>query len=186
MFWSSANSTNLNRMECTDTQRGVYLLRLSANPKIDNSEEGLDDLRCIPVRCTSLPTVPMVKELLLEYQKEFDKSEEVNSFIYNNRKYWFDKATRVGLINSIEIEQKLNNQTINIWFGKKKVLVDCQVMLNFLYQLEHYAQQCNNVTQQHLVEINQETSLQNLLDFNITAGYPEKIEFKYGETETNS
>ena len=41
----------------------------------------------------------------------FDKSKDVNIFILDGKNMWLDKSTRVGLFNSISIENRLVNQT---------------------------------------------------------------------------
>jgi hypothetical protein len=52
----------------------------------------------------------LLGEVLKEKISKYDSSDEVNSFIIGGKKYWLDKATRVGLqqlVNSSESEVSL-------------------------------------------------------------------------------
>ena len=47
-----------------------------------------------------------MKNAMLAYIEKYDASSSVNSFILNGMEVWLDKATRVGLINSINVTQR--------------------------------------------------------------------------------
>ena len=47
-----------------------------------------------------------MKKAMLAYIEKYDASSSVNSFILNGMEVWLDKATRVGLINSINVTQR--------------------------------------------------------------------------------
>ena len=55
--------------------------------------------------------------------------------------------------------------------------VNIDVALAFLSQLELYAIECYNVTQRHIAEVRAMTDMDDLLAFDFTIGYPEKLAF---------
>lgn len=102
----------------------------------------------------------------------YDSSSKVNSFIYKNNNYWLDKDTRIGLFRLIDsgaeqITLKLNSGTyIDITPSKLK---------EFLNQLEVYAGKCFSVTAKHLQNLYNLHTNEELIQFDYTADYPDKI-----------
>lgn len=102
----------------------------------------------------------------------YDSSNKVNSFIYKNNNYWLDKDTRIGLFRLIDsgaeqITLKLNSGTyIDITPSRLK---------EFLNQLEVYAGKCFSITAKHLQNLYNLHTIEELLQFDYTADYPDKI-----------
>lgn len=108
----------------------------------------------------------------------YDSSNKVNQFYLNDVALWLDKATRVGLVNSITIEKEAGREETCLWFDGLMVRMKVTDALAALSQLELYALDCYNVTAQHQVAITQAQSIDELRDFDITADYPEMLQFK--------
>lgn len=111
----------------------------------------------------------------------YDNSEKVNRFYFDGLSLWLDKATRVGLVNSITIEKKAKRSTTCLWFGSHSINVNVDVALEILSQLELYAHECYNVTAQHLVQIDTCDTVEALRAFDICADYPEILQLKNAE-----
>lgn len=111
----------------------------------------------------------------------YDSSENVNRFYLDGFPFWLDKATRVGLVNSITIEKKAKRATTCLWFGNRNINMNVDTALEALSQLELYALNCYNVTAQHLVQIEQCKSIDELRLFDIRSDYPEILQFKIEE-----
>lgn len=111
----------------------------------------------------------------------YDNSEKVNLFYFDGTALWLDKATRVGLVNSITIEKKARRSTTCLWFGSYNVQINVDVALDILSQLELYAHECYNVTAQHLVQIDRCNTVEELMTFDICADYPEILQLKNAE-----
>ncbi len=107
-----------------------------------------------------------------KYISYYDSSNKVNSFIYKNNNYWLDKDTRIGLFRLIDsgaeqITLKLNSGTyIDITPSRLK---------EFLNQLEVYAGKCFSITAKHLQNLYNLHTIEELLQFDYTADYPDKI-----------
>lgn len=105
----------------------------------------------------------------------YDASDSVNAFILNGQKVWLDKATRVGLMNSTTIAKAMGQATTTLWLGEAKLVVDCDKARQLLSALEMYALECFNVTAAHKKAVNEMTTLEDVLGYNYTGGYPQKL-----------
>lgn len=105
----------------------------------------------------------------------YDKSTNVNSFIFNGIEAWIDRNTRVSLMNSTTIKLKLKQSTTALWLNGIRLEIDCQTLINLLEQLEIYALNCYDVTEQHRANINAIEDLDELESYDFTTGYPEKL-----------
>lgn len=113
--------------------------------------------------------------------KGYDNSENINLFYFDGLALWLDKATRVGLVNSITIEKKAKRSTTCLWFGSHRINVNVDVALGILSQLELYAHECYNVTALHLLQIDECDTVEALKVFDIRADYPEMLQLQNAE-----
>lgn len=105
----------------------------------------------------------------------YDASDSVNAFMLNGQKVWLDKATRVGLMNSTSIAKTMGQATTTLWLGEAKLVVDCDKAIQLLSALEMYALECFNVTAAHRKAVNEMTTLEDVLGYDYTCGYPQKL-----------
>lgn len=108
----------------------------------------------------------------------FDKSQKVNSFDFNGKSAWLDKSTRVGLFNSISIEEKAGMSDTAIWFDGVKHVVAIPDALAMLNTIEIYAINCYNVTQSHIAAVNALNSIEEIESYDYKIGYPAKLSFE--------
>ena len=105
----------------------------------------------------------------------YDASDIVNAFMLNGQKVWLDKATRVGLMNSTTIAKAKGQATTTLWLGEAKLVVDCDKAIQLLSALEMYALECFNVTAAHKKAVTEMTTLEDVLGYDYTGGYPKKL-----------
>lgn len=173
MRWINIKKEHLIGLECTNPYNSKHILRLSPNSKnIINIENRDIDTRILSIKVNNKPTLFEIKNILLSLQKEYDNSSEVNSFYINGKRIWFDKATRVGIVNAINLQKELGNNTYTIWFNNISIKLDINRALNILAMIENYASICYNVTQKHINEIKKLSSIEECLNYDITANYP--------------
>lgn len=173
MEWTYIKKSELNSIECINPYKGRYIIRLSPNSKnIPKDEENIYDIRITSIIVNNKPNLYDIKKELLSLQKEYDNSSEVNSFYINGKRIWFDKATRVGIVNAINLQKELGNNTYTIWFDNISIELDINRALNILAMIENYASNCYNVTQKHINEIKKLSSIEECLNYDITANYP--------------
>lgn len=105
----------------------------------------------------------------------YDASDSVNAFMLNGQEVWLDKATRVGLMNSTTIAKTMGQATTTLWLGETKLVVDCDKAMQLLSALEMYALECFNVTAAHKKAVTDMTTLEDVLGYDYTGGYPQKL-----------
>lgn len=103
--------------------------------------------------------------------RAYDKSSNVNSFYYKGKKYWLDKNTRVGLQNLA------NCSSDNMSLVLKDTIVELSIdkAKSFLSKLEEYAGKCYINTTKHLLAIKDFKTVEDVINYDYTTGYPDKI-----------
>ncbi len=103
--------------------------------------------------------------------KAYDKSSSVNSFYYNEKEYWLDKATRVGLQNLVNC----SSDNMSLVLGQEIIKLPVEKVKEFLAQLEVYAGKCYINTAKHLLAIKELKTVEDVINYNYISGYPDKI-----------
>ena len=116
--------------------------------------------------------ISALKQNKLTLINDYDKSQTVNSFYLNNKLIWLDKSTRVGLMNSLNVEKLLGKTFTIIWLGESKYETTIDNAIKLLSILEEYAKNCYNVTHTHIKNILEATDEDYILKYNYTEGYP--------------
>lgn len=122
-------------------------------------------------------TAAAQKMVLAEIEKH-DTSSAVNGFILNGQRVWLDKATRVGLMNSTTIAKAMGQPTTTLWLGDAKLVVECDKAIQLLSALEMYALECFNVTAAHKKAVAEMSTVESVLGYDYTAGYPKMLEMR--------
>lgn len=121
--------------------------------------------------------IDVIKEEAIEQITEYDQSEDVNSFTLQGKTMWLPKETRVGLVNSVTIEKNAGKETTVLWFGGERYELPVDTALQMLSDLELYALECYNVTAAHKAAVNVLESMEDVVAYDYTQGYPEKLNF---------
>lgn len=120
-------------------------------------------------------TAAAQKMVLAEIEKN-DTSSAVNGFMLNGQRVWLDKATRVGLMNSTSIAKAMGQPTTTLWLGDVKLVVECDKAIQLLSALEMYALECFNVTAAHKKAVAELNTVEEVLGYDYTKGYPKILE----------
>lgn len=139
-------------------QEGLRTLPMSSWKELFEKKDGF---------CT-YDVLIAVLEKCIEY---YDTSSEVNSFYYNDKKYWFDKATRVGLWNLVNCSES----TVQLVLGDEIIELSVDKAKEFLTQLEQYAAKCFIATKKNLLNIRDLHSVGDIINYDYICNYPEKI-----------
>lgn len=123
------------------------------------------------------PTPQTVREKVIANIEVYDKSDAVNLFTLAGRQMWLDKDTRVGLVNSINIEKSAGKETTSLWFDAVQYEIPIDAALQMLAALELYALDCYNITQAHIASVKLLDDMGTLEAYDYTAGYPDKLVF---------
>jgi hypothetical protein len=123
-------------------------------------------------------TLDKEKERKIALAKDYDKSQAVNSFMVNGSPAWLDKATRVGLINSLQIEKAAGREESTIWLNGVAYTLSIDDALKMLTVIELYAVDCFNTTENHIKTIKELDDLNRVYNYNYTKGYPKRLRFE--------
>lgn len=117
---------------------------------------------------------PRYLQILEAKIKDYDSSLEVNSFLIENKPFWLDKATRVGLMHLANC----STDDIQLVLGDQVLTLPVDVVKNFLSKLEVYAGKCYLQTQKHLLALKNLKTIEDIINYDYTKGYPDKIVFE--------
>lgn len=121
------------------------------------------------------PSIDSIKSRKIAEVTQYDLSPNVNSFYLNGMQVWLDKDTRVGLMNSINIEKAAGRETTTLWLNNINLTIECDMAIQMLSALELYALACYNKTAEHKNTISNLETIQEVNDYDYTIGYPEKL-----------
>lgn len=171
--------------QIVDKQENVHIVRFSKEtimtPIYDGDEptgeyEDSGLVKYTEEVVTGELTLDKVIAIRQQEVDRYDTSDAVNSFTYNGKKMWFDKVTRTCIAYSMQVEKE-NGATTTTLYDNDDVAytLPIDLALGLFAQLELYAKECYNVTADHKATISRLTSIEDVLNYNIKADYPEKL-----------
>ena len=116
-----------------------------------------------------------LKKLKNDEITKYDTSSNVNAFSLNGVDVWLDRDTRVSLMNSTKIAKDMAQENTILWLGTVKITVKCDQAIQLLSALEMYALSCFNKTAEHRKNVEALTTINDLVSYDYTVGYPEKL-----------
>lgn len=121
--------------------------------------------------------VVLAKQLMTANINAYDQSDAVNQFTYDGVPMWLDKTTRNGLVGRINAEKATGKETTTLWLGTQSFTIGVDTCLTMLNTLEVYASECYDKTAQHLSAILDLDSVEEVLAYDYTVGYPNNPSF---------
>ena len=153
----------------------VYECVECSMPVSEYSETAVNEAYAAWKAATANRRLARAKREILKHIEAYDTSSAVNGFVLNGAVVWLDKATRVGLMNSTTIAKAMGQATTTLWLGDTKLEVGCDMAIQLLSALEMYALECFNVTAAHKKAVAELTDIGEVLSYDYTKGYPEKL-----------
>ena len=144
-------------------------------PVSEYSETAVNEAYAAWKATTANRGLARAKREILKHIEAYDTSSAVNGFVLNGAVVWLDKSTRVGLMNSTTIAKAMGQATTTLWLGDTKLEVGCDMAIQLLSALEMYALECFNVTAAHKKAVAELTDIGEVLSYDYTKGYPEKL-----------
>lgn len=124
-----------------------------------------------------VPTLDELKEDKIAQIMEYDSSPSVNEFIVNGQSAWFDKETRSNFRGSLSDAELLEETTVSVPVNGIVLTLPIQQAKLFLAQIQRYADACTLVSAGHISQVQAMTTKKAVNEFDITAGYPQKLTF---------
>lgn len=116
-----------------------------------------------------------LKKLKNDEITKYDTSSNVNVFSLNGVDVWLDRDTRVSLMNSTTIAKNMGQENTTLWLGTVKTVVKCDQAIQLLSALEMYALSCFNKTAEHKKNVEALSTINEIVSYDYTVGYPEKL-----------
>ena len=131
-----------------------------------------------------IPPVPTDEQILANARRDkkndinsYDSSSAVNEFYIQDVPVWLDKATRAGLKLRFEAEIAMGKTETALWYNNMQFPLELNLAMQMLYAIEIYASECYDNTQLHLANVDRIETLDAVLEYDYTVGYPEKLRF---------
>lgn len=117
------------------------------------------------------------RENKLREIKRYDSSPAVNEFTIAEMPVWLDKSTRVGLKLRFESELEEGLTETTLWYNNVQFPLDLDMAIRMLHMIEIYASKCYDMTQQHLANVSNLETIEEVQSYDYRTGYPEKLVF---------
>lgn len=123
-------------------------------------------------------TVDVAKKRKITELSDYDNSDAVNDFIINNTIHaWFTPEERSNYKSSVESAKLLGVSELSLYIGENLFTIPTQQAEIMLAQIQLYADSCFMVTKTHKINIENLDTVEAVQNYDITQGYPEKINF---------
>ena len=123
--------------------------------------------------------LPAIKEYRISQIENYDKSDNVNSFYLGDIQMWLTVAERQQLATQISANEAIGRDSMSKWFEGKEFSFPISAWKQMLVAVEVYAGDALNVTEGHKSEIASMEDADEVIAYDITKGYPEKLVFPY-------
>jgi hypothetical protein len=145
---------------------------------INPTEEMLFDdgwVEYVAPELSEMEKIYIAKDAKIEEILAYDKSDNVNIFKVYGVPMWLDKDTRAGLMLRLQAEEMMGKTETTLWYEGTSFTLPIDVARQILFIIENYASACYDKTQEHIVNIKNLGKIAEIIDYDYTVGYPEKI-----------
>lgn len=155
---------------------GIYTQYIAAMveieyPFVDGKEDNIEEIKIL--------ATPAIKEYRIHQIKDYDKSDAVNSFYLGDLKMWLTVAERQQLATQISANEAIGRESMSKWFDGQEFSFTISAWKEMLVAVEVYAGDALNVTESHKSEVASMDNADEVIAYDITKGYPEKLMFPY-------
>ena len=120
-------------------------------------------------------TLEEAKDILLRNIESYDTSPSVNSFMLNGQKVWLDFELRDRVYQGNERLQRIGRTDTTLWLGNQCYNLSIEQAQNIISHIEAYAKDCYNVTAAHKAAVEKMQTLEEVMIYDYTQGYPEQL-----------
>ena len=119
-----------------------------------------------------------LKDKVIGYITKYDNGDNVNAFFVSGQKVWLDKDTRAGLMLRFNAEKSSGKIETTLWLGTQSITLGIDKAIQMLYAIEVYASACFDNTAKHKANVMALDSIEEVMSYDYTTGYPEKLSFE--------
>lgn len=122
-------------------------------------------------------TLEAAKKAKIEEIEAYNDSDAVNWFYLNEIGMWLEPDLRTNVERQIKARQSLGQDVAPIAIGGTVMDIPCEQGLQMLAELEIYAADAYNATEQHKAAVNALTDVESVKAYDYKTGYPEIKKF---------
>lgn len=123
-------------------------------------------------------TLEEAKVILLREIESYDTSPSVNGFMLNGQKVWLDFELRDRVYQGNERLQRIGRTDTTLWLGNQCYNLSIEQAQNIISHIEAYAKDCYNVTAAHKAAVEKMQTLEEVMIYDYTKGYPEQLKME--------
>lgn len=123
-------------------------------------------------------TLEEAKDMLLRNIESYDTSPSVNGFMLNGQKVWLDFELRDRVYQGNERLQRIGRTDTTLWLGNQCYNLSIEQAQNIISHIEAYAKDCYNVTAAHKAAVEKMQTLEEVMIYDYTQGYPEQLKME--------
>lgn len=144
-------------------------------PVSEYSETAVDEAYAAWKTATANRRLARAKCEVLKRIEAYDTSSAVNGFMLNGAEVWLDFELRDRVYQGNERLQRIGRTDTTLWLGNKCYNLSIEQAQNIISHIEAYAKDCYNVTAAHKKAVGELTSVEEVLTYDYTKGYPAKL-----------
>lgn len=122
-------------------------------------------------------TLDVVKRIRITEIEKYDSSYNVNQFTFNEQPMWLNRELRRTLRERIERDEAKGLEETKLIYNNITYTIPVASAKQMLAALEDYATECFDKTAEHKQNISNLESIEAVLAYDITSGYPNKLNF---------
>lgn len=119
----------------------------------------------------------IAKQRKIQEIEDYNVSDAVNEFSINNNPMWLTVEERQQIATQINVNEAVDRTSMTRWFNGQEFTFPLTTWKQMLTALELYAGDALNVTEAHKAEVMTLTTIQEIDNYDITDGYPNKLNF---------
>lgn len=121
--------------------------------------------------------VTLLKEKLKEEIRRYDKSEAVEDFSIGGVHLWLKSEMRAKVRENLETAQQKGEENVTLRYEGMAFPMTVAMGWQLYFAVLDYARATWDVTEIHMAEVDKLTTLTEILAYDYTSGYPEKLSF---------
>ena len=118
------------------------------------------------------------QKMVLEQIDKYDTSPSVNSFVLDGQRVWLDFELRDRVYQGNERLKNVGREETTLWFGDKCYNMSIEQAQSIISHIEAYAKDCYNATAQHKANVSAMETVEEVLGYDYTKGYPEQLKME--------
>jgi hypothetical protein len=116
----------------------------------------------------------------------YNNSSAVNGFKLGGKTMWLTLEERQAVKIALDAYEHSGETTMTEVWGGTEYTLPLASYKDMLARIEVYALKCQNITEKHLQAVKELTTVEDVCDYDYTAGYPEMIDFDGANTSESN